>query len=137
MALQSSLFFNEEGNILKKDATMFPWRYIKRIGGPYYNRTLEIYQFIDCIIDLLFLGVIKTTKGVITDWIIRHQKKNSYNVMKRYMYRTIKYFKFDWCKMINAESGWVSDNYLVYCRLAKWIYHPITTFKEVYVENPS
>ena len=27
LALQSSLFFNEEVNILEKDATMFPWKY--------------------------------------------------------------------------------------------------------------
>jgi len=31
------------------------------------------------------------------------------------------------CKIIDAESGWVSDNYLAYCRLIKWMYHPITT----------
>ena len=31
--------------------------------------------------------------------------------------------------MIDAESGWVSNNYLAYCRLAKWMYHPITTLQ--------
>ena len=31
--------------------------------------------------------------------------------------------------MIDAESGWVSDNYLAYCRLVKWMYHPITTLQ--------
>ena len=51
------------------------------------------------------------------------------------MYRIIPYFKFDRCKIIEAESGWVSNNYLAYYRLAKLIYHPITTFNEVHVEN--
>ena len=137
LALQSSMLIHEEDNILEKDATMFPSKYKKWIGGPYYTGTLEIYQFLDCIMHLLFLGVVKTTKGVITDWINRNKKKNIYNVMKKYMYKHIPYFKFDWCKVIEAESGWVSDNYLAYCRLAKWIYHPITTSKEVHVENPS
>ena len=31
--------------------------------------------------------------------------------------------------MIDVESGWVSNNYLAYCRLMKWIYHPITTLQ--------
>ena len=49
--------------------------------------------------------------------------------MKKHMYRTIPLLKLDWCKMIDAESGWVSDNYLAYCRLVKWMYHPITTLQ--------
>ena len=40
--------------------------------------------------------------------------------------------------MINAKSSWVSDNYLAYCRLVKWVHHPFTTFEEdMYVENSS
>ena len=31
--------------------------------------------------------------------------------------------------MIDAKSGWVSDNYSAYCRLVKWMYHPITTLQ--------
>ena len=54
---------------------MFPWKYKKWIGGPYYNGTLEIYQFPDCIMHLLFLGMIKTTKDVITDWINRNKRR--------------------------------------------------------------
>ena len=45
------------------------------------------------------------------------------------MYRTIPLLKLDWCKMIDAESGWVSDNYLAYCRLVKCRYHPIITLQ--------
>ena len=45
------------------------------------------------------------------------------------MYRTLPLLKLDWCKMIDAESGWVSENYLAYCRLVKWMYHPITTLQ--------
>ena len=51
------------------------------------------------------------------------------------MYRTIQLLKLDWCKMIDAESGWVSDNYLAYCRLVKWMYHPITTLQIDKVEK--
>ena len=74
LVLQLSLLLNEEDNILEKDATMFPSKYTKYMGGPYYNGTLELYQFLDCIMYLLFLGVVKTTKGVIIDWINRNKK---------------------------------------------------------------
>ena len=137
MALQPSFELNRENNIIEKEATIFPGKYEKWVDGPYYDGPLKIYQFINCIMYLLFLGVVKTTKVVITDWINIKYKNNSYNVMKKYMYRTIPFFKFDWCKIIEAESWWVSDNYLAYCRLAKRIYHPITTFKEAHVEKPS
>ena len=34
--------------------------------------------------------------------------------------------KLDWLKLISTETECVSDNYLGYCRLVKWIYHSIT-----------
>ena len=40
LALQSSLFLNEEDNILEKDATMFPWKFKKfavELFGPLAN----------------------------------------------------------------------------------------------------
>ena len=42
------------------------------------------------------------------------------------VYETVPLMKLDWLKHIYTESGWVSDNYLGYCRLVKWIYHSIT-----------
>ena len=68
---------------------------------------------------LLFLEVVGTTRTVIFDWIKRTKNKVLYIVMKKYVYRTMPLFKLDWCKMIDAESGWVSDNYLAYCRLVE------------------
>ena len=78
---------------------------------------------------LLFLGVVGSTRNLIIDWINNNKYKATYIVMKKHMYRTISLLKLDWCKMIDAESGWVSDNYLAYCRLIKWMYHPITTLQ--------
>ena len=33
----------------------------------------------------------------------------------------------DWCKLLDNESGWVSDNLLAFARVIKWYYYPITT----------
>ena len=78
---------------------------------------------------LSFLGVVGTTRSLVFDWMNTNKNKATYVVMKKHMYRTISLLKLDWCKMIDAESGWVSDNYLAYCRLVKWMYHPITTLQ--------
>jgi len=44
---------------------------------------------------------------------------------------------FDWCKVIESESGWVSDNYLGYCKIVKWLYHPIYKLKETIYDEPT
>ena len=42
----------------------------------------------------------------------------------------------DWCKLLVAKSGWVSDNYIAFARVCKWFYHPIIILqnKEEYNE---
>ena len=72
-----SLVLNEEDNIFEKDATMSPSKCTKWIGEPYHNGTLESYQFFGYIIYLLFLRVVKTTNGVITDRANRNKKRTS------------------------------------------------------------
>ena len=42
------------------------------------------------------------------------------------MFKTISDIGLDWCKIINTNTGWVSDNYLAYARILKWIHHPMT-----------
>ena len=74
---------------------MFPAKSKKWVGGPYFNEPLEIYQFLDCIMHLLFLGVVGTTSNLVFDWINRNKNKATYIVMKKYMYRTILLLKLD------------------------------------------
>ena len=31
----------------------------------------------------------------------------------------------DWCKLIDSEAGWVSDNYLAFAIIIKWYYYPL------------
>ena len=58
----------------------------------------------------------------------KKQLKN-YNYIKNKVYDTVPSMTLDWCKLIEAEVGWVSDNYLAYCRLIKWIYHSVAMSK--------
>ena len=85
LALQPSFELNRENNIIEKEATIFPGKYEKWVDGPYYDGPLKIYQFINCIMYLLFLGVVRTSRITIFEWINR-TKNEIYSVMK-YMYR--------------------------------------------------
>ena len=42
------------------------------------------------------------------------------------MFDSISDMGLKWRKLIISDSGWVSDNYLGYARVIKWIYHPIS-----------
>lgn len=64
----------------------------------------------------------------------KKQLKN-YNYIKNIVYDTVPLMTLDWCKLIEAEAGWVSDNYLAYCRLNKWIHHSTTMYNEEGTDN--
>ena len=51
------------------------------------------------------------------------------------MYSGITTMGLDWYNIIESESGRVSDNYLVYCKIVKWLYHTITKLKKLYIMN--
>ena len=42
----------------------------------------------------------------------------------------------EWCKLLDTDSGWVSDNYLAFTRIIKWYYYPLILMKGLhnYVE---
>ena len=54
------------------------------------------------------------------------------------MYSCVATMGVDWSKVIESESGWVSDNYLRYYKIVKWLYYPISKLKEtIYDESTS
>ena len=53
--------------------------------------------------------------------------KKKYHKLQTDLFHSISLLGLDWCKAITSDSGWVSDNYLAYARLSKWIYHPLST----------
>ena len=38
-------------------------------GGPYWDGLLQLHQFIDYLMHLLFLGIVKSSSSLITEWI--------------------------------------------------------------------
>ena len=87
-------------------------------------------QFIDCPMHLLFLGVTKACKNLLTTWISSTKRVNKFNQFRSSLFQPIEKMKLDWCKVIQVESGWVSENYIAFYRIMKWYYHPIRIFGE-------
>ena len=79
---------------------------------------------------LLFLGIVKASRILIKDWISKNKRLTIYNNIMLKVYETVPSMKVDWLKLIDQESGWVSDKYLAYCRAVKWINHSITRSNE-------
>ena len=97
-----------------------PWH-----GSAFWNGKLELKQFVDALMHLIFLGVIKSTKKLISTWIQMSKRGKSFTLLARGLLTPIVEMGLDWCKIIEVESGWVSDNYLAFARLMKWYYHPL------------
>ena len=65
---------------------------------------------------------------------IKKSKKS--NVIKKDLFTPITAIGLEWCKVLDIESGWVSDNYLAFARVVKWLYHPLIVLQpdEPFVE---
>ena len=94
-------------------------------GGPYWNSNIQLYQFVDVIMHLIYLGVTKATNILIEKWIRVVLKPKHFNLSKKKIFPDIINMGLDWCRLIDIEAGWVSDNYLAFARIMKWYYFPL------------
>ena len=106
-------------------------------GGPNWDGQLQLLQFIDCLIHLLFLKIVKSSSTLAIEWMKETEILKFYKEYKKGMYSCVATMGLDWCKVIKSESGWVSDNYLAYCKILKWLYHPISKLKETIYDDPT
>ena len=136
---------NESANKVMKDLIISdfetnPHRYEKWTGGVYWNSSIGLDDFCDVIMHLIFLGITKASKGLLFTWVNEKMPGKTYDKLSKVMLSSISDLGLDWCKVIVSDCGWVSENYLAYARLVKWIYHPLSTLyhnknaNEPYVE---
>ena len=71
---------------------------------------------------LLFLGVTKSSKNLLEVVMRKIVKRTIENKERDIVYKTISIWGLDWLKLITSTTGWVSDNYLGFCRIMKWFY---------------
>ena len=115
----------EDGECVMKDCVLNKDKYTQWRGGPFWNSSLNLNQFIDALMHLLFLGITKSTKKLLYNWITTSRRANKFNVTKKDLFSPVTAMGLEWCKVLDMESGWVSDNYLAFARLIKWFYHPL------------
>ena len=98
---------------------------------------MKLNRFIDALLHLLFLVVTNATQKLINKWIKAIRRTARFNVITDKLSKPISDMGLDWCKLINEELGWVSDNILAFARIITWHYHPVTilhagkTFQEL------
>ena len=100
-------------------------RYKEWRGSDYWNPSMNLDNFADMIMYLLFLGVDKASKEIVSLWMKDSKRLEQYVTMTKDLFSTISDMGLEWCKLITSESGWVSDNYLGFTRIIKWVYHPV------------
>ena len=96
-------------------------------GGVYWNSSISLDNFCDVIMHLLFLEITKASKDLLFSWINERMSGKKFNKISKNMLASISDLGLDWCKIIVSDSEWVSEIYLAYARLVKWIYHPFST----------
>ena len=107
-----------------------PDKYNHWSGGPYWKSNMMLSQFIDVLMHLLFLGVTKSMRDVILDWIGETRRMSVYKKLAYNIFSDITEMSLEWCKLLVSPSGWVSDNYVAFARVCKWFYYPLTVLHD-------
>ena len=58
-----------------------PW-----MGGPFWKSPLSINSFIDVIMHLFFLGIVKATKELMSDWMLECRRQNCFKQSSKKSY---------------------------------------------------
>ena len=105
-------------------------------GCSIWRSPIEIHNVIDVIMHLLFLGVVKEQRNLIKEWMSATRRIKAFNIFVKNVniLHSVEKMNLSWCKIISTESGtsagWISENYLGFCRVMKWYYHSVTSSKQ-------
>ena len=120
---------------LTNDINNHPETYQEYPHPPFWNSTMDFCQSIDALMHLLFLGIVKLCIKMFNTWIPLFDRSAFLNYSENILDPIIK-FNLDFCVILGikwntkkATTGWVSENYLGFCRIIKWYFHGINLFK--------
>lgn len=91
---------------------------------PLWRRNVELWQHVDVIMHLLFLGITKTTGRVIAKWTKSKGKHTAFLIYAKDVLESIPLVPWLAVAPYTGDKlgGWVSENYLALARLSKWFY---------------
>jgi hypothetical protein len=108
----------DDANKILEDILSPYWRY------PFVN----IRDWIPGLMHQLFLGIVKAVLGLfVKDWITSQNKHSQFVVHVNKLLHQLKKFNLSWLKVeLLSKDGkfgkYVSENYLSYAKVAKWLY---------------
>lgn len=93
-------------------------------------------KFIEVPMHLLFLGVTKTVILDIQEWMKQRNIHSLFCQNMKGVLEAVQKLQLPWCKLLPFSNGkfggWVSENYMGFCRLMPWFYSVL----EYYESNP-
>ena len=70
--------------------------------------------------------MVKTVVQLVSSWTKMRGKSTSFLIYALGIWDTVQVLGLNWCKAIQYSGGslggWISENYMVIARLAKWFY---------------
>jgi hypothetical protein len=93
----------------------------------------DLSLFVDVIMHLLFLGIVKTVMSHIQEWLKGQHSNTEFNKQAKKMNEILKGLNLEWLKFLDYKGekfgGWVSENYLAFARVMMWFYQHIPEVK--------
>ena len=91
-----------------------------------WNSGLTLNQCPQATMHILFLGIVKKSVLWLQDWSTCQKKYTALQIELEKRTRMIRQLGLSWMKMEPYKGkklgGWVSENYLAFCRVLPWIY---------------
>ena len=74
------------------------------MGGPFWKSPLSIDSFIDVIMRLLFLGIVKVTRELMSDWMLECKRQNCFKQSSKNTLLPIYDIGLDWPKVLTLKK---------------------------------
>ena len=85
--------------------------------------------FVDVLMHLLFLGIVKSGVKDLNKWLTRQQLFTDFKERGVKLSEILQDLKLDWLPVLDFRHGtcgnWVSENYLAFSRIATWFYQEV------------
>lgn len=117
-------------NAILEDAKQFPDQYRRPETPKSWDVQGGLSVYVDVLMHLLFLGIVKSTLGTIRLWLCKQGKHAAFHRHTDEFNKRLKELHLDWLKCEEFRDtgkfgGWVSENFLGFSRILKWFFQNI------------
>ena len=121
----------EARKLIEEDARKKPAEYRKPKSPSCWDIPGGLSVFVDVLMHLLFLGIIKSTLKSLRIWMKRQGKHTEFHSQLAELNRLLKSLEsLEWlrCKEYRSSGkfgGWVSENYMAFARVMQWFFQNV------------